>query len=417
MKKFSLFFLVYACIMLWGNFPNHLYAEEQKVVLKYSDLRKWAETNSPVYRIIEERNSLKSADARIQLGLQATNPRFSYTQEYVKDDSLQEREQLFTISKTFEMPWLYKKRRQSYRQMENVLKFDKESQIRKFMIRMKSGYAALSVMNEQLSLMGQVKKHLKKMAETAKSRKKNGFLTGYEKKLIDISLLNLEGKILTLTRKRRELENHWKMEMGIKPGTRLHLINKLSFKIIKIDNIDTDKILKQMPGFGQLEHEGRVLSLGLKLEKVSVIPDVTLFAGYKMLNPDIKGYAAGLSFDLPILNRNGNAIKKRKLDLEIHKNRFSLFKKENELRLKEKILAVQEYGAFLTPMSNHFNSLLNQLDPVVSAYGEGLLSTNDFVNILQTYVGALEQYHNHLLTYFDTISQVEAMTGNSLITF
>ena len=301
--------------------------------------------------------------------------------------------------------------------MENALKFDKESQIRQFMARMKSGYAALSVMKEQLNLLGQVKTHLQKMASTAESRRKNGFLTGYEKKLIDIALLNLEGKILTLIRQRRELENHWKMEMGLKPETSLCLTDRLTFKPLKIENIEPDRILKQMPGFGQREHEARVLSLRLKMEKMSIIPDVTLFAGYKKVNPDLKGYAVGLSFDLPILNRNRNVIKKRRLDLEIHKNRFALFKKENRLRLKEKVTALKEYSAFLAPMSTHFNSLQNQLEPVVSAYGEGLLSTNDFINILQTYIGAVEQYHDHLLTYFSTINQLEARTGTRLITF
>ncbi|MCP5104199.1 MAG: hypothetical protein GY950_12505, partial [bacterium] len=206
MDKRSLLLPLYACILLFAGSPGFLYPVEHKVALKFSGLRTWAEANSPVYRLIEEQNKLRSAGTRIELGLQATNPQLSYSREYVKNDSFSEREQLLTISKTFEMPWLYIKRRQGHRYMENALKFEKESQIRRFMARIKSGYAALSLMKDRLNLLGQVKTHLGKMASTAENRRKNGFLTGYEKKLIDIALLNLEGKILTLTRQRRELE-------------------------------------------------------------------------------------------------------------------------------------------------------------------------------------------------------------------
>lgn len=417
MNKHPLIFSLLASLLYVSFFTGLIYPVGKEVSLKFSDLRSWAENNSPIYQLIEEKNLLESVDTRIDFNLRASNPTFSYSNEYVNNDSLSEREQVFTLSKNFELPWIYSKRRQSYNFMENSLKFNKEANIREFISNMKSGYVALSLMNDKLDLFGKLKIPFQKVALTAKNRKENGLITGYEQNQIELAFLNLEGKILTLARQKREIEKNWMMEMGLDSETLFKLGTKIIYKPINMEQIKTDQILKQMPGFGQRELESRSLSTRLKMEKAGIISDVTFFAGYKKVTADLNGYTVGLSIGLPLLNHKQDLIKKRKLDLEIHEHSFSLFKKKNHMLLYEKVSALKEFMNLLTPMSAQFNLLKNQLEPVVSAYLEGVLSTTDFINILQTYISAVEQYHSNLINYFKTINQLEAMSGRKLIDF
>ncbi len=412
--------LLLTLIMVVSLLPaiSLLVENDQKVYdISFNQVEQRARELSPQVRMIRKEIQRKQTESGSRL--QKSNPYLDYSREFVKDDSFTETEQVFSLGKSFEMPWIYSQRRKEHRWYNESLQQEKEARIREFITRMKSGYVALSLMSQRLTIVDKVRVHVQKMADAAALRKEKGFITEFQKRVVEIALLNLESKTLSLSLEYHRMLNRWKIEMGFSDHSAIHLRDASSIcykpSSIPLTQLnDAETILRGMPQFISFESKGRSLEAGLKMEKMSIIPNINLNAGYKKVGSELSGYTFGLSFDLPLLNRNRNAVKRKTLDLEIHTGQFRLFKLRRQSRLIELIHAIKKYRPFLTRMHR---LAAPDLEPVAAAFTEGNLSGADMISILQTYLEALDHYHQHLHAYFNSMFQLESLTGMQLIVF
>jgi hypothetical protein len=380
----------------------------------FSRIEKWALEHSPEIRLIRGASELDVLDAR--MGLLLSNPSLSYDRESVKGNGIQEWEHIFSLSQAFEMPWVYGKRRKGFRVRKEAVDMAKRVRIRKFISRMKARYAGLSLMKDHMIRMLYIRETLNLTAEALKNRLKEGLLPAYEKKLMDVFILNMNGKILSLSRRRRELENQWKTDMGIpleKNLSRRPGVKFIPLSAAKLDIRETN--LAQSPGYRLRELETLALNREIDLEKSRFFPGLTLSGGYKEVAGGFKGYSLGLSIGLPLFNRNRLPVKMRQLSLQIHRSQFKRFKKQALLEIREILRQLPEYESFLSRSDPRFLSGKEGFGPVFDAYEEGALSLNDFIGHLQTYMEGIGLYYTHLQEYYRLIFQLEAITGKTFI--
>jgi len=408
--KFPVSTALFLCIGIFAGGTYQYCAENPVLNLGFAQIGEYARSHSPQIGVMDSQRDLEHMDAR--LPLQWTNPRFDYSREYVSNDGLGEKEDVFSLSKTFALPWLYAKRNQGLKHKLEALNLDREQRIRDFLGDMKSGYVTLQLLDSRLDAYTTVASLMRQLAAIIENRKQEGLLPGYDVTLINIALLNVEGKLLGLQQQRRQTSQHWRTAMGIPDDQTLHLSTLINFIPPVLEGFQAELVtVTQSPGFQKHQQTAHYLALETSVAKMGIIPDLTLTAGYKSVGPDFKGYVLGLSFDIPILNRNRAEVRKRQLALELHNRQLELFKQETLNRYRDQMAQINEYALLLQHMSSRFETLKDRLDPVVSACREGALSISDLVNILQTYIEGMENYHLYLQQYYSTIFQLETLTG------
>jgi outer membrane protein TolC len=412
MVKRLYFLPVIAIIIL----VNPLCAEQNTVSLKFSDIRSWAETKSPEVRLIRRQGELELADARIEL--QVSNPEFSFTREHVKNGGFLEVEQVLELSKSVEMPWIYNLRRKSWQARKQTMQLSEEDSIREIVGRMKTGYVELAAMRAQMEEFRGIRKVLDQVSAIAASRKREGFLAGYEERLIDTARRSLEIRILRFSLEQMDAENRWKQAMGIGEEQKLNLETPAMFKPVNLDSPgDYDRLSRESPGYRMHLSLQEVLEKSVAVEKLSAWPGVTLSGGYKTVSEGFKGYTVGLSFALPLFNRNKAAVRTRQLSLDIHREQFDLYKKEKTRTIRQAVTAVTRFQQLLKGMAEQQVSPAREMRPVVSAFREGTVSLNDLLSALQVHIEGMEQYYSLLTGYYAHIFHLEAVTGRNLILF
>lgn len=417
MNKHSLFLPLYAGMLLLASVHNFLYPVEQQVALKFSDLRAWAETNSPVYKLIEEQSKLKLAEVRLDLDLQATNPQFGYSRESIKNNGIHEVEQVLYLSKSLEMPWIHSKRRKGWQWYKQAVLLSKENQIRRLLMEMKTGYTNLALMKIKMQEFNRVNAVLKELTVISQKRKQEGFLAAYEERLINVAAHILEARILRLSLEVETVENRWKQTMGIGPDQKIHLESVIIFKPLRLEEEKTyEGLNKKTPGFQMWPIMQKGLEMQTALEKLSFLPEITFSGGYKEVN-DFKGYTFGLSFPIPLLNRNKAAVQKQQLNLSVHRREFQQFQKEEARQIREILTAVNRIGHLLQQMSQDPPSPSVDIGPVVSAFREGTVSISNLLSALQVHVDGMEEYNSLVTEYYSYVFQLEVLTSQQLVDF
>lgn len=133
----------------------------------------------------------------------------------------------------------------------------------------------------------------------------------------------------------------------------------------------------------------------IRLEKSNRIPDLNLSVGYDRRGGVWKDYVGfGLSFDLPLWDRNQQGIKiaKYEKDQNVYEARQNLLEAQNEA-----IEAFKNYEMayeFLGNLSR--DNLLSELESLYSAYEKNLLKKNvsmlEFIDFIETYLSNKELY-------------------------
>jgi cobalt-zinc-cadmium efflux system outer membrane protein len=126
----------------------------------------------------------------------------------------------------------------------------------------------------------------------------------------------------------------------------------------------------------------------LRLEKARRIPDITFGANFDRYAGIWKNYAGfGLSFDLPVFNRNQGSIKAATYGLEQSKylEQQSINMAFNEI--VEAYANYQQSLQFYRKLAN--NELLSELDKMLDVYAKNLLNRNismlEFIDFMASY--------------------------------
>ena len=415
MQKFLFYSL--AILLIFTFFlPQNIYSENNNISISFHQIYNFAQKNSPEMKLILGNIDLELNNS--ELALQASNPVISYFQEYVKNDLIYEREHVLSLSKTFEMPWLYNKRKKTVNLRKETIEFKKVFQTRNYFKGLKIGYVKLKYLNTFINKLNRLIDIADKIDKIAIKRSKAGFLPGYQKQLIAIVLLNLNGKLLKYKQFKVKTENLWKSKMGVEADINIDLVTDIQFKPISFKLFrDLEKIINETPEYKIYEKINESSLLKINIEKQNIIPDFTVSGGYKALSSNLKGYTFGLSFNLPILNRNQIKIKQKRIELKLNKKRSELFKKNQIIHLKHKLNTIKENIKILKKMNKLYLNIENEIKSVSNAFSEGYISLIDFTNILQNHIDGIEQYYLNIGNYFNDVFELETISGRSLLKF
>ena len=390
------------------------YSQEDTITISFQELRDYAIAHSPEVKIIEQKYDLKVADSK--LDLQWSNPEFEYEHEMVTDQSMRERELALTVGKHITTPWVYALQRSSWKDRLKAAEFEKESALLHFLAEIKSGYATIKLIESKTELLGHFQQVIQQASKIAKDRSDEGALSGLEQQLIQMSLFNLNGRLLRIKQEQRELENEWKTNLGLTSEQVINLSTSFEYKTINIEPINNYlSLIPKTPGFKQREKLQNTMQKRIRLAQASLLPEVHVFGGYKQVNTDFKGYVLGLSLPLPIMNLNRSQIFKERIHQNFVNIEFDVYKNRLTQEIKTTVKTIQDFKNSLEQYNHPFRSGDEVIENIVFSYQEGWITLGDVLNGIQIYAESIDEYYDQLANYYRNIFEFEALVDKELL--
>ncbi|MCK5074931.1 MAG: TolC family protein [Calditrichia bacterium] len=391
------------------------YAQESKVSISFNELETFIMQNSPQIKMIKQEFKLKETEKR--LDLQWSNPELGYSFEEIEGGGENEKEQVFVLTKNMELPWIYLKNKKYWNDVIQSESHKKEAKLRAFIAEMKSGYLQIGIMSAQKKYLNKVKSEVENILQVSGNQYKEGAISGLEQQLIKMALFNLNTTLLELTQTQQHLENDWKTKAGIDISKQIEIASQVKFKPVDIESIiDIDEIVKTNPGMLAKNQYGLALKKQIGIEKLRILPELSFTGGYKKVNENIKGYVLEFSLPIPLLNFNRPQIQKQKIELNNHNYETQMYNNQLLTAIQEYMQAINSYKNMLQETENPLDSSNEEFEKFKISYKEGWISLNDLLNSIELYSSYIQNYNQELLSYYDYLLKLEAITGKSLVT-
>ena len=397
---------------VWAFLVCPVAAQENTVFLTFDQIADRALEHSPEAEIIRRTYDAVRADQA--LDLQWSNPSLGYSQEAVGSQP----EQYLTLSKAFEMPWVRARRQQSWRSQIESAEFSSQGQTRHLIGDLKSGYIELKLLEAQLGRLARLKEVIVDISGIARDQLTEGTLSGVDQHLIQTTLFNIDARSQATGRMLQSVESQWKVAMGIDATADLQLLTEIRFQPIALDTLARHlALIPSTPGYRQREMMVQALQSRIQMERGRVIPYFSIFGGTKQVAADQNGYVAGISIPLPVLNRNRAFVRKQQIELEITVREFERYGQSVRGQITSLVLAVRNLGASLSMMETNFDEAPEMMASALVSYQEGWMSLMELLNAIQIHDSGIRQYFNQLTDYYRSLIELEALTGQILVTF
>jgi len=387
-------------------------AQAGSITLTFDQLDDYAKSKSARAGIIE--HQFQSVRAERDQQLQWSNPELSYDRE---DFDVTEEYQ-FTLSKSFEVPWSNLKKRSGWKDRVESAQLQSEHEKLRLLSELRTGYVEQQLLSEYLSRLEMLRAIMTDASHVASDRHTEGHLSGVEEHLIQMSVISLNASYQESQQLKRDLESSWKGEIGIQPSDNLIMSSPILYQAIELQPA-TEYLenLKERPGHQYRRILAQSLAKRASAEKGKFIPALNFYGGYKKIEPATDGYVAGVSIDIPLFNRNNAAAKKLDIERRIVERENEIYFIEIETHLSGLVRSINEAQQSLGIVAEHFDEDLESLNSLVYSYEEGWLTLNELLNAIQIEVAGLKDYYNMLISYYENIFQLEALTATNLVSF
>jgi Outer membrane efflux protein len=396
--------------LMFGAIVDQVQAGTQTI--RFDELTEYAETYSPRTRIINYEFDRIRAERDKEL--QWSNPELSL----YRDNVDRAEEYQITLGKRFEAPWVYFKKRSGWADELAASKLRQQQGAVDHIAELKSGYVRLQLFNEYLTRLGRLKAILTDASHIATTRHTEGHLSGVEEHLIQMSVISLNASYQSAKQEQRESTARWRAALGVSTDDSLALVTSISYRSVELQSIaHYVTLIDSQPGLRALTSRKAALTKWAAAERAGFIPSLYLYVGRKKIDPDFSGYLAGASLSLPLLNRNSAASQKYEVESSIAAHEARLYQSQLTGYVKALVRSISESQLSLATEVEHFDEDTQALNNLLYTYEEGWMTLNELLNAIQIEVGGLKDYYNQLIRYYENVIALEALTGESLVSF
>jgi outer membrane protein TolC len=391
-------------------------AQDKHVVIKFAELETFLKENSPKAQLLQQDLQLYEQDQKIDL--QWSNPEVSLEVENVSDGIDRQTEKTLTLQKRFELPWVYAKRKQIWQAKAASAASIYQERWNTFIAEMRSGYVELKILDKQNHLLVSIKEILENTSHTVNTRFQEGALSGLDHNLLQMSLFIIESAITQLMKHRSDLENQWMVGAGLGNG---YVVNRETdiwyVPVLQKADQDIPVDMNRIAGMKTRYARQAALKADLSMEKMRLMPEISLAGGYKEISPGFAGYHIGFSMPLPLLNQNRPQIEKKRFEIAALETDFLQYRQQVTGQINVQQRHIYKYQTILEKMAPRVAAHDESLQQITVAYQEGWISLNEMLNAINIYHDFVTCYNQQLVQYFQTVFQLEAITGRKMVAF
>lgn len=384
----------------------------ETVAIQFSELDNYARSLSLRAQVIEQEFERTRADR--DEDLQWSNFEFAYDRENV--ERLDEYQ--ITIAKQFEVPWAYLETRSAWDVRMKSAEFQRAQSTLEHLAELKTGYVRLRLLDEYLSRLGQLKAILTDASHVATTRHTEGHLSGVEDHLIQMSVISLNASYQVAQQERGEIAARWRAALGLGPMDSASFVTAIVFVPVQLKSAEHYAgLVEAQPGIQSKALLQEALSKRASAERGKFIPTVTLYGGYKKMEPRFEGYVAGISFNLPLFNLNGAAARRYEVESRIVAHETRIHRSRAAGQIRALVQSIEDARLPLASVADHFDEDLEAFGSLLYSYEEGWMTLSELLNGIQIELSGLEDFYIQLSRYYENIFELEALTGQKLVHF
>ncbi len=254
-------------------------------------------------------------------------------------------------------------------------------------------------------LKGQ-QEYLSQLIESYKKQVLQGNIAKSELLRLQSSLLEIENESNDTSVELNEQSKDLKILLSINPLENIEIekdiINKINPASLTLTQL-IQQAEENRADIKKSKLQTKYFEKSLSYEKAQRIPDITIAASYDRFGGVWKDFVGfGISFDLPVLNRNQGAIKAAHLN---HNQSLYMEKQQINQVQHEVVEAYTNYLQaydFYKKISN--NQLLTELDSMLEIYTKNLLNKN--VSMIE-YIDFMDTYRSNKQTFLTAEKKIQ----------
>jgi heavy metal efflux system protein len=390
-------------------------AYAQTVEIKFDQIKGMVIQNSPEMKILEAGQKMVVAESKAEL--QWSNPEIEIGKESISNKTGSEDEFIAAIGKTITMPWVGSLHKGMWRDKIAASGSLQKAQFFELLAETKSLYVEIVLLDKKRERLSEFQAILKQASQISLDRFNEGTISGLQNGMMQISLFNLNSELLKIEREVFSLKSDFKIALGIGPTQNIYLKNPVGYLPFNFESIANTADLNVNPAilaFNYLIHSSQKQG---RMEKASVLPEISISGGYKKVNSDLDGYVMGVSFPLPVLNKNKAKMQQRQIETNILKIKAERFRSELIVEIQNKLTSLKGYAGLLSNSQNDIQNTNEIIENLVFSFQEGWINLGDVIDGMQIYSESLDSYYENLKDYYLTAFQLEALMGKELVFF
>jgi outer membrane protein TolC len=359
---------------------------------------------------------IKSAQIALDESSRLPNPLFLYTREDLKYNSLKYDE--WTASGSIPINFLWDRwsnleSKEKYLDAQDVLLYQKQINT---IADVSINYHALNNYSDLTKSLNKTLLSLSELVQSSKYRLEQGDISEYEVNRILLEINKLEVTTADIELTKNNFEKELKLLIGI--TTSDSLLTDLSTINNDIDMTKEELINVALDSRNDLKSLKLIQdseNLNLSYNKLKLIPNINLSAGYKEQLDNLSGTVFQIDFEIPLFNRNQMAI-------DQSENSLSLLQKEI-LFAKEKIKSdvSEAYSRFRIAkklyQGRRDNQLENILNVALYSYRQGEITIVEFIDGINAFIEGSIMNKEVELNYNKSFYELEKAVGVSLKDF
>jgi len=357
---------------------------------------------------------LNKAEVEIEESARLPNPTFSYSREDLKSGDLSYNE--WIASGTLPLNFLWNR-------WSRINSKEKAKEVEQLLYERLRSRTAADVRTEyytyylysKLSLeFNGFFNQLDETAEISKYRLSEGDISDYEHRRILIEINKIKTIVTDVELKKNRHFNNLNLLFGLKESEQINLepvdyslqlqpeLNELT--TTALENRKDLLAYKTM-----IESEESALSYN----KMQIIPEMSLTAGYKEQADNFNGTVFQLNVAVPLFNRNQTGIEKSKIQIDLLSKEL-LFLKE---KIKREVS--EAYTRFTSKKRIYDSTKDSKLESIFStaaySYEQGEISLVDFIDGMNAYVDGMILQTDLEIEIYSNLFRLEEAVGKEII--
>ena len=364
---------------------------------------------------IEKQNSLiKKSESRLNESSRIPNPIFNYSREDLKLNNAKIGEWITSGSLPLNFLW---DRWSNINSKEKSLEAQRlllENSKRSIISQVQNAYVEYHFYEQLSTDLNKALVKIDEIASTAKQRLLEGDISEYELQRILIEANKLKTEVKEIELERNNFLNRLKLLIGYDPDKELQTIPIQPLQNITQSNKELLKTaLQNRKDLKAIEQLVESESAFLSHNKLKIIPNINLTAGYKKQLDDYSGTVLQLNFEIPLFKRNQLEIEQSETDLNILEQQKNYLIKQIGTEVQESYAKFRQYE-MLTANKNNL-LLQNILTTVVFSYEQGETSLVEFIDGLNVFIEGIKLNKELDIKYYQSFFELENVTALSPI--
>ena len=359
---------------------------------------------------------IQTAESVLGESSRLPNPVFTYTQEDLNSGSTNYKEWIASGSIPLNFLWNRWSNVESKEKSLEAQKLLYEAHKLNVSAQVRESYFAYNKYSELSGRLNNTLNRLTELAESAKHRLNEGDISEYELQRILIEVNKIKATASEIELLKTKFENNLKLLTGYDSSEKIitesvELNTDLDFSEEELvtnalKNRNDLKALKTL-----IESE----NLFLSHNQMKIIPDISLSAGYKKQTDDLKGTVFQINFEVPLFNRNQNAIQQSEIEVNL------LEKDAAFLNNKIKTEVSETYKSYVLNKSlyNARNDIKmdNIFNTAAYSYEQGEISLVEFIDGINAFIDGSILSSELEINLHKNYSRLEKAVGISLTNF